>query len=212
MIIRPASSDDADFLAWVMLHASRAQVQRGIWDLIIGGNEAQCIAYLRQLALAQPRSLCHSENFLIAQEDGKSAAALACFEVRPDAWTVVAQAMNSVQKELGWSEAEVRASRQRMAPLWPCFLVEVGADWCIESVATRPSFRRRGLVNGLIARALDLGRERGCKLAQITTFIGNVAAIAAYEKCGFRIAEEKSCEHMTALLDVPGFVRLLREL
>ena len=36
----------------VMLSASRAHLARGLWDLIIGADEAGCLDYLRRLALA----------------------------------------------------------------------------------------------------------------------------------------------------------------
>jgi hypothetical protein len=68
--IRQGRQEDANFLAWVMLSASRAHLAHGVWDLIIGGGEATCLDYLRRLAVAEPRSLCHWENFLVADVDG----------------------------------------------------------------------------------------------------------------------------------------------
>ena len=72
--------DDAEFLAWVMLSASRSHLTRGLWDLIIGADEAGCLEYLRRLALAEPRSLYHYESFLVAEVAGERAAALCGFE------------------------------------------------------------------------------------------------------------------------------------
>jgi hypothetical protein len=37
---RRANRDDAEFLAWVILSASRSHLTRGLWDLIIGADEA----------------------------------------------------------------------------------------------------------------------------------------------------------------------------
>jgi hypothetical protein len=53
--IRPGNVGDAPFLAEVMLSASRAHLARGLWDLIIGADEAGCLDYLRRLAIAEPR-------------------------------------------------------------------------------------------------------------------------------------------------------------
>jgi hypothetical protein len=39
---RRATADDAEFLAWVTLAASRAHLSRGLWDVIIGADEAGC--------------------------------------------------------------------------------------------------------------------------------------------------------------------------
>jgi ribosomal protein S18 acetylase RimI-like enzyme len=210
--IRPAIRDDAEFLAWVMLAASRAHLRRGVWDLIIGADEAGCLDYLRRLAVAEPRSLCHYQSFLVAQVDGQPAAALCGFDMRGGGWATVAAAMANVQRDLGWTEADLSASHQRAGPAWSCFLPEAGADWGIESVATRPEFQRRGLAKALVDEIVREGAGRGCKIAQITTFIGNEAACSVYEKSGFKVSDEKRCAEFASVVGAPGFVRLLRAL
>lgn len=210
--IRAGKSGDEPFLAWVMYAASRAHVRRGLWDLIIGADEPGCLDYLRRLALAEPRSLYHYQSFLIAEVDGVPAAAL-CGFLAPDAWVVVGEAMSNVQRELNWTEQQAAAGYQRVGPIWAnCMPPDIGADFVIESVATVPEYRRRGLVRCLIAEALQGARERGCKLAQISTYLGNEAAISAYEKSGFRIRDEKRCPDAEKLLGVPGFIRLTCDL
>jgi hypothetical protein len=37
--IRRGKAEDADFLARVMMLASRGHLRRGVWDLIAGGSE-----------------------------------------------------------------------------------------------------------------------------------------------------------------------------
>jgi GNAT superfamily N-acetyltransferase len=210
--IRRASFDDVDFLAWVMYSASRSHLTRGLWDLIIGANEAGCLEYLRRLAVAQPRSLYHYESFLVAEVDGQPAAALCGFETN-HAWEIVGQAMSNVQRDLGWTEAEAAASFERVAPMWSaCMPLDIGADFAIESIATLPEYRRRGLIGALIEDVLQHASERGCKLAQITTYLGNVAACEAYQKSGFKVRDEKRCVELEKILGVPGFIRLTREL
>jgi hypothetical protein len=207
--IRRGRSDDAEFLAWVMLAASRAHLTRGLWDLIIGSDEDGCLDYLRRLALAEPRSLYHYSSFLIAEVAGQPAAALCGFETH-NAWEIVGDAMASVQRNLGWTEADAAASHQRVAPIWAaCMPRDVGADFAIESVATLPKYRRGGLIGALIGEALC---NTGCSLAQITTYIGNDPARLAYEKSGFRVLDEKRCPEVERILGVPGFLRLTRAL
>jgi len=210
--IRRGTSADAEFLAWVMLSASRGHVNRGIWDLLIGADDAGCLEYLRRLAVAEPRSLCHYESFWIADVEGRPAAALCGFEFRAGGWATVAQAKWKVQRDLLWSDADFAASDKRMAPLWSCFLPDVGADWGIENVATRTEFRGQGLAQALLLHVAGEGRERGCKLAQIATTLGNNAALSVYQRCGFRWSGEKRCEVVESTLGAAGFVRLLREL
>jgi ribosomal protein S18 acetylase RimI-like enzyme len=214
--VRRARREDDDFLAWAMLAASRAHLKRGIWDLIIcedeRGGDRVCLNYLRRLATAEPRSLYHYENFLVAEVDGKPAAALGGSDMRAETWTVVAEAMSAVQRTLGWTDADCEASRQRVAPIWSCFLEDAGADWGIENIATKPEWRGRGVAAALIGEILREGVHRGRKLAQITTYIGNDAAQSVYEKSGFRFSGEKRCSELATLLGTPGFVRLLRKL
>ncbi len=210
--IRPANSGDAEFLAAVMLSASRSNLARGLWDLIIGSDEAGCLDFLRRLAIAEPRSLYHYDSFLIAEVDGEHAAALCGFETR-NAWEIAGQAIAKVQHDLGWTEAERAASYQRVAPIWTeCMPPDIGADFAIENVATVQQFRRRGLVIALINDVLGSAIKRGCRLAQITTFIDNAAAQSAYEKSGFQVLDEKRCSEVQEILGVPGFVRLTCEL
>lgn len=210
--IRRGNLDDAEFLAWVMFAASRAHLARGLWDLIIGSDEAGCLDYLKRLAVAEPRSLYHCESFLIAEVDGTSAAALCGFETRY-AWSVVGEAMANVQRELGWTEADTAASYQRVAPVWAnCMPPDIGADFAIESVATRPEYRRRGLIQALIDQVLRSATQRGCRLVQIMTYMGNDPARSAYEKSGFQVQCEKRCTEVQQILGAPGFVRLTRGL
>jgi len=210
--IRRATREDADFLAWVMLTASRAHLKRGPWDLIIGAGDAGCLEYLKRLAVAEPRSMCHYESFFVAEVDSRAAAALCGFRPCEDAWVTVGQAMAVVQRDLGWTEQDVAASQRRMAPVGSCFPPDAGADWCIDFVATMPEYRRRGFVDALLREAVRCGVERGATLAQILIFIGNDAAQGAYEKAGFAVHDESCSAEFEAALGSPGFRRLMRRL
>jgi ribosomal protein S18 acetylase RimI-like enzyme len=210
--IRRGTADDALFLAGVMLSASRTNRAHGMWDLIIGADEAGCIDYLKRLAMAEPRSLYHYESFLVAEIAGEPAAALCGFET-PKAWEIVGEAMANVQHDLGWTEEQAAASYQRVGPIWAaCMPPDIGADFVIENVATLPEYRRRGLIGALIAEVLRSATERGCRLAQVTTYMGNDAARFAYEKSGFTVLDEKRCTDLEKILGVPGFVRFTRNL
>lgn len=210
--VRHARHGDAKFLAWVMLAASRSHLPRGIWDTIIGADDQGCLRYLERLTAAEPRSLYHYENFLVAEIDARPAAALCGFEMRSDTWTLVAEAMVAVQRDLGWTMDEVAAAQRRMAPIWACFPESVGADWIIENVATEPTHRGQGAATALVNEILREGTRRGHRLAQITTYIGNDSARSVYEKAGFQFSEEKRCVEIATLLGTPGFVRFLSKL
>ena len=210
--VRRAEKQDADFLAWVLLSSSRGHLNRGVWDLIIGADDQGCLEYLRRLTTAEPRSLCHYDSFWVAEVDGHPQAALSTFEHAAGGWATVAEAQSAVRRDLGWTERDLEASSNRMAPLWACFLPDVGADWGIENIATRPECRRLGLVSVLLDQATREGRECGCKLVQTTTYIGNSAVHAALAKAGFQVSDEKRSEVTMTALGTPGFVRFLRAL
>ncbi len=211
--IRRANSSDAEFLAWVTLTASRSYLPRGLWDVIIGADEAGCLDYLRRLAVAEPRSLYHYESFLVAEVGGDRAAALCGFKPYEGGWAMAGEAMSNVQRDLGWTEEAGAASYERVAPIWTaCTPPDAGADFIIENVATKPEYRRRGLVDVLLDVISRDAIRRGCKLAQVTTYLGNDAARSAYEKADFKILDEKYCPEMEKILGAPGFVRLMRDL
>jgi ribosomal protein S18 acetylase RimI-like enzyme len=208
--IRRSKADDADFLARVMMLASRGHLQRGVWDLIAGGSEQNCLDYLRRLALAEPVSLCHYSSFIVAEQDGHAAAALCGFDPRAGGWQVLGDAMQNVQRQLRWTPADEKASADRTAPIWHCTFDTLDGAWVIESVATLPEFRRRGLVDALMAEILGTGRAHGHGIAQLTILIGNVAAQRAYEKAGFRVRDEKRHRDFQVALGAPGFMRMVR--
>jgi ribosomal protein S18 acetylase RimI-like enzyme len=210
--IRRGKADDSDFLARVMMLASRGHLQRGVWDLIAGGSEKNCLDYLRRLALAEPVSLCHYSSFIVAEHDGHAAAALCGFDPRAGGWQVLGDAMQNVQREVGWTPTDEKASAARTAPVWQCTFETLDGAWVIESVATLPEFRRRGLVDALMAEILEAGRAHGHSIAQLTILIGNVAAQRAYEKAGFRVRDEKRHRDFQAALGAPGFMRMVRDL
>jgi len=209
-VIRRGTAADAEFLAWVMLMASR-HGPRGTWDLVVGGDDKECLEYLRRLSLV-PGTLCYCESFLVAEIDGQPVSALGTCRFVDGGWAGVGRAMARVQSDLAWSAAAVEASRKRLAPVLACMPADAGADWCIEFVATLPQHRRRGLVDALMRQAIQCGIDRKCSLAQIQIMIGNNPAQKAYEKAGFTVFDECRSPEFQAVVGSPGFRRLLRKL
>src|ERR1700674_2133627 len=89
--IRPGRLGDAEFLAMVILLASRGHLEHGVWDLIIGRDDRYCLDYLTRLALAEPITLCHYSSFIVAEYDGRPAAALFGFDPNDGGWAAVIQ-------------------------------------------------------------------------------------------------------------------------
>ncbi len=56
----------------------------------------------------------------------------------------------------------------------------------IVAIATHPAYRRRGIGERLLARALELARERDAKTVTLEVRVSNEPAQRLYEKYGFR--------------------------
>ena len=61
--IREANEEDAPFIGWAILTATRSHVSRGWFDITLGLDEAGCVAFTTRLARAETRSWWHYSNF-----------------------------------------------------------------------------------------------------------------------------------------------------
>jgi ribosomal protein S18 acetylase RimI-like enzyme len=204
--IRPARSDDASFIARIILSAQRGPMPRGWFDIALGRDEPECLAFIARLAVARARSWYHVANFLLAEVDRVPAAALCAMPASgtlPSARSAIAE----IAAEAGIDAAAIG---ERGAYARNCWVQGGEGDWLIEHVATLPAYRGRGLVQALIGHALAAGKAAGFERASITFLIGNDAAERCYAKAGFVFAEEKRDPQFEALTGAPGFRRFER--
>jgi ribosomal protein S18 acetylase RimI-like enzyme len=209
--IRPARTEDADFIVRTILAAQRGPHPRGWFDIALARPESEVFAFVRQLALARCRSWWHVSQFLIAEVEGSPAAALCAL---PSAGTIATAraALEEAAQAIGLNAAELAAMYRRGAYSGNCWVQGGHDDWLIEHVASQPSYRGGGLVQALIGRALDAGRAAGYKRASISFLIGNEPAERCYAKAGFSFAEEKRDSAFEALTGAPGFRRFERRI
>jgi ribosomal protein S18 acetylase RimI-like enzyme len=203
-----ARAEHAPFIAWVILTAQRSHLERGFWDHFLGGSEERVLRYLEALTTTEQPHWVHHTIFLVAEVDGRPAAALSGYfkeELRSDGQfergMVLAVAATGIMPE---ADAMARATT----------MLQVSAEhvpgaWIIESVATAPEFRRQGLIDQLMEAILERGRERGASVSDISVLIENDAAQRAYEKAGFNVISEKRHPEFEAVYGTPG-IRLLR--
>jgi ribosomal protein S18 acetylase RimI-like enzyme len=90
-----------------------------------------------------------------------------------------------------------------------CIPPALEGAWVIDSVATLPDFRRRGIASRLLDSILTVGRRKGFRQAQISIYIGNVPAQRAYEKHGFRLLDEWRDPYFENEIGSPGIARLV---
>jgi GNAT superfamily N-acetyltransferase len=210
-IIRRAAQKDASFLAWAILAAARSHRDKGWFDIVLNGPEAERLEYLRRLVLTPTRSSWHYSRFFVAEIDGAPVATLSAFRAG-DAYPLSQQAMTEAAKELGLSDAEQQDMWRRGAYIFTCTLQTSDDAWAIENVATMPAHRGRGLAVQLLERAVEEARSSGAGEAQITFFIGNDAAERAYAKAGFKLKDEKRHPDFEAATGAAGLRRYICEL
>jgi ribosomal protein S18 acetylase RimI-like enzyme len=204
--MRPARPDDADFIARIILLAQRGPRPLGWFDFALAQDEPRVLDFIKRLALATPRSWYHCSQFLIAESEGRPAAAL-CAMASRETRDTMRSAIEEVAVAAGMSSADIFS---RGAYARPCWVQGGEEDWLIEHVAAQPSVRGRGLVQALIARALSAGQAAGFSRASITFLIGNDAAERCYARAGFTFAEENRDPAFEAMTGSPGFRRFTR--
>jgi translation initiation factor 4G len=204
-----AEEKHVPFVAWVMLAAARSHLPLGVWDLYIDKTEEEALRFLETLATTESRHFAHYTNFIVAEVDGTPAAGLSgYFEAELGMGRLMA-GMDEANGTLGRPAEENEAGWQRAGSVVHINIEHVPDAWIVEWVATAPDFRRRGLVDRLMAEMLDIGRGRGASTADIGVFIGNDPAQRAYEKAGFAAVGEKRSPEFEATYGSPGG-RLLR--
>jgi ribosomal protein S18 acetylase RimI-like enzyme len=206
--IVPAQKEHSAFIAWVMLAAARSHLERGVWDLFVGADEAACLRYLEGLATTEARHLFHWSNFIVAEVDGEPAAGMCGYFDAECGVPAVIEGQRQADAALGRSAEETAAGWGRAGSIMYCSQEHEAGAWIVENVATRPEFRRRGLVDALLREIIERGRAKGAKIADIGVYIDNYRAQQAYEKAGFNVIGEKRNAEFEAAYGCPG-VRFL---
>src|ERR1700740_1535459 len=80
--IRAGRADDAAFIARTILMAQRGPRPSGWFDIALAQDEPEVLDFIARLAVARPRSWYHVSQFLIAEIDGRPAAALCAMPSR----------------------------------------------------------------------------------------------------------------------------------
>src|SRR3569832_189885 len=78
-IIRPATPDDGAILGWASVMASRSQLKRGWFEIVLQRDDAFCFEFAKYLTLAKAVSWWHWSLFLVAEVDGVVASAMCGF-------------------------------------------------------------------------------------------------------------------------------------
>lgn len=208
--IRAAEAGDADFLAWLILTAGRAHVRKGIWEVILGMPEEQCLHFLRLLSITIVPHFFHHSCYLVADVGGVPRAGLGGYDPNISGNAALSLALPEVFQNFGG--APVMSQDGTPPKILNCIPEPVEGTWMIDSIAAVPEYRRQGIVSRLLETVLQQGRDKGFQHAQINIYIGNNAAQRLYEKQGFAIMDEVRSPYFEAEIGSPGMARMLKTL
>jgi translation initiation factor 4G len=212
LVIRDATPDDADLIAWTQVEASRSGTPLGFWDLALPGADGPRLALIREIALSTKQHFAHVSGFLVAELDGEPVGALSGYAPAVKKLGHFVGALNQVLERGGWSEAHRRLLDVRIGPAVAVFSEAPADRWIVEWVALRPAARGKGIAARLLEAILERGRAAGFKKTQITYLIGNAPARRAYERAGFVAVDEKRDGSFEAICGAPGTVRMWMDL
>ena len=213
MEIRAARPQDASFLAKSILIAGRAHVTKGIWEVILGGTEEETLRFLQHLSITQIPHLFHYSYYLIAEENASGpAGSLGGYDYKVAGYHALQQAIPEVVRKLGLPAQVSNISEERARKLLACLPKEIDGAWVIDSVATLPEHRRKGVSEKLLRTILEKGKRQGHSKAQVNMYIGNEPALKLYRKFGFEIVEEILDEYFEKSIGSPGMLSLVRDL
>jgi len=209
--IRHANVNDAAFLAWLILTAGRAHVKRGIWEVVLNQPEHDCLSFLEVLTITNTPHLFHHSCYLIAETESGPVSGLGGYDPDILGYPRLIETLPEVYARLGKLPTKEMAAGEPPR-ITACIPPSVEGAWVIDSVATLPAFRRKGIVDRLLDKVLDVGRERGHRQTQISIYIGNIPAQRAYEKHGFKLLDEWRDPYFEKEIGSPGMARLIRDL
>lgn len=205
-----ARPEHAPFIAWVTLAAFRSHLERGFWDFILDAPDDQMLRFLEVLATTEREHWCHHSIFVVAEVDGRPVSALSGYFEEEHGGLRLRDAMAEANEKAGRTQDP--AAMARAMTILQVLPEHLPNAWIVENVATLPEFRRRGLVDRLMAEVLERGHRRGATIADISVFIGNDPAQRAYEKAGFAAIGEKRHPDFEAVYGCPGTRTLRRPL
>ena len=172
-LIRPARPDDEQD-AVALLLASGGEV----YPRFAGSSEAA--RSILTAAYRRPGNTASAEVVTVAELEGRVVGALAAFPVAEGARRARRYMLLSLSRlpPWRWPRALRLFGSRRPAPPPRALYVD--------SLATAPDFRRRGVARALLERVTEEARERGCTHVALETELENSAARALYRSAGFR--------------------------
>jgi ribosomal protein S18 acetylase RimI-like enzyme len=211
--IRKCRPEDAAFLARSILLAGRAHVSKGIWEVVLNTTEEECLRFLEHIVVTEIPHLFHYSCYFIAEtSDNIPVGSLGGYDPKKLGYSSLQYGLQEVFKKLKLPAQEPQKANERAAKILACLPREIDNAWVIDSVATMPEYRGRGVAERLLHAVMDEGRKQGYSLAQINLYSGNEPALRLYKKMGFEVVEETRDNYFEEKICSPGMISLARNL
>lgn len=183
IMLRPASSADAEFLAWGLDEAAG-----GFFQTLFGGRWRKILTTV----MAQSAHAFSFQHVVIAESAGAPVGMCQGFPPgTPSGLTELSRAAGL---------AMLRASTIALAG-WPVMsaLSTHGSDeWYLQAIAVQPEARGLGVGGLLFADAFARAGNAGCRDLVLDVDMANIRARALYERLGLHVV---STSHKAVLLD-----------
>lgn len=202
--IRKALSQDAPFLAQMILQSSRADKQICIFDIIFGSkSDKETLEKIEKLTTTTAKNQCHFSNFLIAEIDGESVGSLCSYEPRIATRETFLESL----KEMDCTDN----SEEYLEILDACDFELNNRTLIFDYMEEIEGHMNVGILKALMQKSLLSARLKGYRIAQTMVEIGSLETLLYYKKLGFKEVRQKECELYKEKLGRPGLVLLAFE-
>jgi translation initiation factor 4G len=211
--IRKCRVEDAAFLARSILIAGRAHVSKGIWEVVLNASEEECLRFLEYVVVTEIPHLFHHTFYFIAETiDNTPVGSLGGYDPKKFGYQALQLALPEVYQKLHFPKQSIQEANERAAKILTCLPKDIANAWVIDSVATMPGYRGRGVAERLLQVVMDEGRQQGYSLAHIVMYADNDPALKLYKKMGFAVIEETRDIFFEEQICSPGMLSLSRKL
>ena len=218
LTITAATAEDCAFIARATLHAERAHLDVGIWDLFFENEDDETkLRCLASCAETAEQSHLHWRHFLVARsaEDGMPVGSCSRYMAPVSADATYLALREVTRRLLGWSNDQHLAACGRLSFLtdsanWPDLPIYEGSC-LLETIFTESSCRGRGVASVLLDKCMKDGDRMGASRCFLLAAIGNDGALRVYNRSGLKQVAQLLHADCQSALGVPGFDIMVME-
>jgi len=212
MTIRQATAEDKDFLIEAIMEAEKSGSETISYCAIFSISEDRLREALANMLDEEMEDQeLYIPNFLVADVDGKPAATISGWIEKKNGMASSIIKSNMLMYSL--DRDILLAAAPHLGLMNEVSITRSENALQLECVYTKPEFRGRGLAASLLEAHIKRVKEEGepVDTAQIILLKNNTGAIKAYEKAGFSIVTEKTCNDDAILKLLPGNTKIMME-